>query len=492
MRARMTRHLFGLSKTQGGAESKQRVTLTAAWQNQRADFCAPPEFSPRDYVVYLLQMAAEIEHSLMVQYLYAAYSLGGPAVPERHRATVEEWREVVLGIAKEEMGHLISVENVLRLLGGAVHLDREDYPWGTEFYPFPFKLERLSIESLARYVYAESPEAKDWAASELPLREEIVRLATQGGGESQLHRVGELFELLIGRVADPRFLNDEEFDASTYTYQASWDEWGRGYRAGQRGNTTGAAPKATPDVIVAPLSSRDDAVAALRAIASQGEAPSMAQDQARSHFRRFLDIYKRLRQIREIEPGFEFSRPLAENPRTPRDPAPGADRSAPQDWSDGDAHGAFITHPAAREWAHLLNLRYRMLLAYLTHAYSLSGALVRAGQLTMRGTIVNFTFGEMYNLSTISGMLVDLPLGDGRRSAGPPFEMPYSLPLPASEHDRYRLHRDLLAASRSLIDQIAKRAAKRDYLASLRAADDRALESVEQCIRHQRLSGGSP
>jgi hypothetical protein len=36
---------------------------------------APPEFSQREYAVFLLSMAAEIEHSLMVQYLYAAWGL---------------------------------------------------------------------------------------------------------------------------------------------------------------------------------------------------------------------------------------------------------------------------------------------------------------------------------------------------------------------------------------------------------------------------------
>ncbi|MEA2231907.1 MAG: hypothetical protein QOD83_1723 [Solirubrobacteraceae bacterium] len=38
----------------------------------------PPEFNWRDYTAMLLHVAAEIEHSLMVQYLFAAYSLGGP------------------------------------------------------------------------------------------------------------------------------------------------------------------------------------------------------------------------------------------------------------------------------------------------------------------------------------------------------------------------------------------------------------------------------
>jgi hypothetical protein len=66
----------------------------------------------RDYLVYLLHIGAEIEHALMTQYLYAAYSLGGEQVPVKHRPLVERWRNSLLTIAREEMGHLLSVQNV--------------------------------------------------------------------------------------------------------------------------------------------------------------------------------------------------------------------------------------------------------------------------------------------------------------------------------------------------------------------------------------------
>jgi hypothetical protein len=108
------------------------------------------EFSPHDYVSYLLSIDAEIEHCLMVQYLYAAYSLGGPQVLTPFRNVVRDWQEVILGIAKEEMGHLISVQNVLRLIGAPLHLEREDYPGDVPFYPFPFMLEPLTLDSLAK------------------------------------------------------------------------------------------------------------------------------------------------------------------------------------------------------------------------------------------------------------------------------------------------------------------------------------------------------
>ncbi|MEO8429304.1 MAG: ferritin-like domain-containing protein, partial [Verrucomicrobiota bacterium] len=123
----------------------------------------PPEMAWRDYLVLLLHIGAELEHCLMVEYLYAAYSLGGEQVPKdaRSQGIVRRWRDQILSVAREEMGHLLTVQNVLCLLGGPVTFDREDFPWDTVFYPFPFRLEPLTLNSLACYVYAEMPPLAD-------------------------------------------------------------------------------------------------------------------------------------------------------------------------------------------------------------------------------------------------------------------------------------------------------------------------------------------
>jgi rubrerythrin len=68
------------------------------------------------YLIQLLHIASEIEHALMVQYLYAAYSLDDEHPRERKK--VAQWRSLLLSVAKEEMGHLLTVQNVLCLLGG--------------------------------------------------------------------------------------------------------------------------------------------------------------------------------------------------------------------------------------------------------------------------------------------------------------------------------------------------------------------------------------
>jgi hypothetical protein len=484
MRTRLRRHLGSFRVPPERDRAVHEKLLGVALKARRTteeQIKPPPEFNIRDYTIMLLQIGAQIEHALMVQYLYAAYSLGGPQVPPEHQRMVQGWQEVILGIAKEEMGHFISVLNVLRLVGGPLNLDREDYPYSSDFYPFPFALEPLTQRSLAKYVYAEMPE--NWTG---PLAEEVRREAEAGAGGAELNRVGAIYstmiKLLSPATADqPAYLPDSDFDAETYPFQASWDEWGRGYQGGARGTTfaqaTEAALKSTPDVLVTPLASRDDAVAALQAIATQGEAPPDGTTSDPSHFARFLKIY------------VEFKNSGANGKWLPTRNVP----TNPVVSSDMDGDGQVLTpegtpieHPEAKLWAHLSNLRYRMLLANVSHAYTIPGPLTHEGMPTARGTLINATFGEMYNVRSIANILVRTPRGPtGDGVAGPPFQMPYTLDLPEGERNRWRLHRDLLQASAPLVRELLAITSdeRKQYLIALAGADERTLRTVEAMLK---------
>ncbi|MER8785852.1 ferritin-like protein [Mesorhizobium sp. M1006] len=98
----------------------------------------------------LLDMAAEIEHSLMVQYLYSGFAVVQSAAGQQPNKLLRD-------IAVEEMGHLLTVTNIRLLLGLEPYLRRQDESPQEGFDPFPFALEPLSADSLARYVAAESP-----------------------------------------------------------------------------------------------------------------------------------------------------------------------------------------------------------------------------------------------------------------------------------------------------------------------------------------------
>ena len=51
-----------------------------------------------------------------------------------------------------------------------------------------------------------------------------------GGGPPDMHRVGKLYDDIISLISNPKLIPDLAFDDSSFEFQASWDEWGRGYK----------------------------------------------------------------------------------------------------------------------------------------------------------------------------------------------------------------------------------------------------------------------
>jgi Ferritin-like len=432
----------------------------------------PAEFTPRQYAVLLLHIAAAVEHALMVEYLYAGFSLCGPQLLPTRQAEVAEWQETILGIAKEEMGHLMTVQNLLRSVGGPLNLDREDYPWDSELYPFPFRLEPLTRKALAKFVYAESPDPSLFTG---PEAKEIRKLAEEDTNGKPIHRVGALYQLLQLIFEDPTLVRDADFRGETFPFQANWDEWGRGYQGGSRGNATGGAMPKTPDLLLLPVTSRSDALAAIQAVSTQGEATPTADPNAPSHFARFLRIFKQFPKDGEWTP----AKNVPVNPVVLSKVG-----SEDREWS---SEQTVITHPETTLWAHLFNLRYRMLLVTLLRTFEYPSNLSETSQSTPRGLLIHATFGEMYNLRALAQILMQMPLTQSKSDlvAGPPFEMPYTLRLPVDAVDRWHLHVDLLEASRVLADRLAGTGAQKHskYLQALQQADSQTRVIVETILK---------
>src|SRR3712207_4606280 len=92
----------------------------------------------RKELTYPLSQAAELEHGLMCEYLYAAFSLrtsAGPGLREDQLEAVERWRRMVLGIASEEMLHWAVVQNLLTAVGSAPYVSRPHLPHQAKGYP---------------------------------------------------------------------------------------------------------------------------------------------------------------------------------------------------------------------------------------------------------------------------------------------------------------------------------------------------------------------
>jgi hypothetical protein len=418
-----------------------------------------PPLRPRDEAVFLLTAVAEVEHALMVQYLFAAYSVRVPPGPDA--AELQKVQNLLLQIAREEMGHLVTVQNLLHLVGGPLNLGRDRAPYASEIYPFTFTLEPVTRESLAKYVTAESPEPDD-LPDDMPLEDkalvgQLALDAAAANGGNPINHVGALFARLAVLFGDGAgSLTDADFRTDTATRQAAPDDWGYAPL-----NLTDGSP-----LIVASFAGTDAATlrsaarAAVEEIGEQGEGfdlPPGGPGAAESHFERFLDIYKRVDAL--LDRGVEVTWPLANNPNTTPVPNPTTARNDLfGSRLEALAADGRITEPRARAWAQLFNLRYRMLLGQLAHVLRIDQELYttadgpRLGDRTARGLLLLGTFDEMRHLRKIAGKLVQLPKDEnGAVHAGPPFELPYTLNLPDGERARWRMHVDASRAAGDLL-----------------------------------------
>ena len=435
--------------------------------------------TPREKAAVLLQTAAEIEHALMVQYLYAAYSLKDlkevtdPAQKAALRpSSGSSWPTLLLDTAREEMGHLMTVQNLLLLLGMAPNLEREDFPPQKDLYPFKLRLEPLTQLSVAKYVLAEAP---DDATGIQDIRE----LATEAG-VTTINRVGVLYGLLGFIFATPDQIapgatGDEIWDAmirriaGAAIQQAPAGAWhlpDADFDAGSMSRQADPAAWQVGHVRVHRLAGRADAVQAIRDVGEQGEGPTGAGEL--SHFGRFMSIFGG-------QPG---------PPVVPAVPPPGdwlPTRAVP-----ADPVIAGIIDERARRWAQLADIRYALLLGFVEHCLLAPDA--------HRDLLTAWIFPEMRSrLGFIARLLTKLPLGDGQpHAAGVAFTMPAVIHLPADEPARWALHRERTTAAIAHVEVMVAAGDDADpdptvepklvsgYLADLRASDKARVALIDQ------------
>jgi hypothetical protein len=289
---RASRHLIWTTPT-AGAPAAALAAVAGAAPTPKPSPAADEEFqfdayrAPRAQALYLLRLVAEVEHALMVQYLFAAWSLGGPHVQGRdHLESVRSWRKSILDIAREEMAHLATVENLVTLLGGAPSFAREDYPIPADLYPFPLELEPLRKSALAKYVLAEMPSEAILERHHLTEEIDKIRKSLKCEKGIDVHRVGKLYDKLTrlftlpsasskGPAQPEPFIANADIQATSAPYQVRPGEWGLGY----------------PDLLILPAATRGDALTAIKQISDQGEGTGLSKET--SHFAKFLEIFRK-------------------------------------------------------------------------------------------------------------------------------------------------------------------------------------------------------
>lgn len=379
-------------------------------------FQKPAEQSWGEWLVFLLQTAAEIEHSLMVQYLYAGYSIT-PSFGTSEYDMLVQWKSTVLGVAVEEMGHLMTVQSILALLQAPVNFEREDYPFRSEFYPFPFSLEPFSKASLAKYIIAEMPEAA--LTEELKV---ILGQAQVASADKHINSIGLLYQDIIAIVTDgdkipDNLLRHQPSRAAAFRY---WSF--------------------AKDLICEDVVDRTAVVAVLQRVAEQGEGLTNHDN---SHFERFLSIYREFDLLDQGRLDFVSARVHPD--------------------AKLRASSAAITEPRAALWARALNCKYSLTLYALTHLLDLDERLPAAYVVSAQRELSQLIHHEMSGkqgkggIKQIAERLFSLPHSQtdlfGLR-AGPTFELPSSLAIPARETERWLGYQRLCVELKKVLEQL--------------------------------------
>ena len=353
----------------------------------------------REHLWYLLAEASQLEHMIMCQYLYAGFSLkrdSAEGLTAEQAAAVARWREVLRGIAVQEMLHFALVANLMSSIGAAPVLTRPNFPQRSNYFPPGVLLDLLPFgdAALTHFLYLERPEGMERQDAEgfvpgAPPHEpvepgealpRVQDFATVG----HLYRgIAEGLSHLVSRLGEGAvFVGPPRAQATPELFH--WPEL----------------------VAVTDLRS---AHAAIEEIIEQGEGAR--GDWRSAHYGRFLSMWEEYSELRRQDPSFEPARPvIAAFTRQPYDvPLP----------------QPVLTEPVAHPVAELFSLGYEALLQMLTRFFTHTDESDE-----QLGLLIGSAFGLMTGvLEPLGSALTRLPAGAGYpgRAAGPAFEMYYQM-----------------------------------------------------------------
>lgn len=397
-------------------------------------------FEQRDPLIYMLCDAAELEHMLMCEYLYAAFSLKRSTdeglTPEQ-LDTVNRWRSTLLLVAKQEMMHLAINCNLLTSLGASPHLSRPNLPQPARHYPTGVNIALLPFgeEALRHFLYLERPEGIEMDDTE-GLAAMAAAVACVADGDTfaphlqEFQTVGHLYRSI---EAGFRHLAAKLGEDQLLLGPAG---------AGARGDLFG-----WPEL--APITTIDDVCRAIDTIVEMGEGA--CGDWRQSHFGRFLailDEYLEMTQSGDVE----VTRPVL--PVLVRPPESGAVAD-------------LITDPVTARVADLCNIGYEVLLQLLFRLMCHVDESEEQIQ-TLADVSVSMMFDVIEPLAEI---LTTMPVGSDRpgRTAGPTFEMFYEPSLLPHRRAAWLLMAEHLADAAVIADAETERDPRlRPVAASLR------------------------
>jgi CDGSH-type Zn-finger protein/truncated hemoglobin YjbI len=361
---------------------------------------APPEapfvIEHREALIYMLCEAAELEHGIMCQYLFAAFSMkqdAGEGLTEDQAATVRRWRKQISHVAAQEMLHLALVQNLLSAIGAAPHLSRPNFPQPASHYPAGVHLTLLPFgeAALRHFMFLERPEGM--ALHDAPGLAAYSRAApAMQPGDIAPHAqdfatVGHLYRSIEAGI-----------DHLAQKYGERWLFVGPPRAQATRQYFGWPELVAVTDVA--------SAHRAIDEILEQGEGPR--GDWQNAHFGQFVAILDELEQLREADRGFDPVRPVI-----PLNVRP----------SERNPDVPLVTDPLAQRVMDLFNVCYEILLLMLQRFFAHTeetDAQLKA--------LADGTYALMVQaIKPLGDVITTLPAGREYpgQTAGPSFELFY-------------------------------------------------------------------
>jgi CDGSH-type Zn-finger protein/truncated hemoglobin YjbI len=361
---------------------------------------APPEaplvIEHREALYYMLCEAAELEHGIMCQYLYAAFSLKqseAEGLSPGEAQAVQRWRKRISHVATQEMLHLSLVQNLLSAIGGAPHLSRPNFPHPASHYPAGVHLALLPFgePALQHFMFLERPEGMDLDDAEGMAAYGRAAPAMQQGEivprSQDFKTVGHLYRSIeagIAHLADK--FGERRLFVGPPRAQATQQYFG------------------WPELVA--VTDVESAQKAIDEILEQGEGPRGHWKDA--HFGQFVEILDEYTTLREANPAFDPVRPVVTVNVRP---------------SERDTGVPLVTDPLTRQVMDLFNVSYEVLLLMLQRFFAHTEE-TDAQLKALADATVNLMFGA---IKPIGDLVTTLPAGPDypARTAGPSFELFY-------------------------------------------------------------------
>jgi Ferritin-like len=420
-----------------------RLTDVIATRGGTAAPEAPFVIEHREALIYMLCEAAELEHGIMCQYLFAAFSLKqreDEGVSADVLEAVLRWRKMIAHVATEEMLHLALVQNLLSAIGAAPHLARPNLPAPARHYPAGVNLTLVPFgePALRHFIFLERPEGMELKGAkgiDAPVHDAVPLMAERDivPQPQDFATVGHLYRSIergIDHLAEKfgeqnLFVGPPRAQATSENFH--WQEL----------------------VAVADLAS---AHRAIDTILEQGEGARGHWQNA--HFGQFVRILDEYRQLKAANPGFEPTRPVLFATVRP---------------SQHDDEVPRIAERVTSRCTDLFNVGYEVLLQllqrYFAHTEETDAQLA---------TLAHAAIGLMVGvLKPLGDLITTLPVGPEQpgMTAGPSFELFY-------ETDYLMPHRE---AAWALLEERLREAA--NFCDLIRKSGDEGVATELEHVR---------